>query len=96
MSAQTTTYTLKHPITVDDETYVTITVYEPNVAALEAIDDIGIVDEERPRIRHLRQVIAALTRIPNKVIGELHRDDFEALVEMAVPFLERQEDRSVQ
>lgn len=96
MSAQTTTYALKHPVTVDGEAYVTITIYEPNVAALEAIDDIGIVEEERPRIRHLRLVLAALTRIPNKVIGELHRSDFEALVEIAVPFLERQEAHSVQ
>lgn len=96
MSAQATTYTLKHPITVDGETYVTLTVYEPNVAVLEVIDEIGFVEGKRVGIKQVRLILSAVTRVSNKVIGEMHRDDFEALVELAVPFLQAQEAHSVQ
>lgn len=96
MSWQTHTYILKHPVTVGDQSYTTLTVYEPNAATLEAIDDSGVVEGQRPKIGQLRLVLAALTRVTNEVIGQLHRDDFEALLEAAVPFLVRQEAPSVQ
>lgn len=82
------TVQLVHPVQVGGVPYTHITVREPSVAALEAIESLGIEDGVDPNVRQLRGLIAALAVEPERVILALHRVDFERLQGVVVPFLE--------
>lgn len=78
---------LKHPITFGEKTYTAVTLREPDADALEAIDDLGIVEGQRARIGQLKGLLCALADVPPEVIGKLHRDDFVDLQGIAIPLL---------
>lgn len=87
MIFRTATHTLTGPIDHEEKTYGAITVREPDVDALEEIEELGIEEGKKPTLRQLRGIISALADAPHEVIGKLHRDDFTALVELTVPLL---------
>ncbi|SOC47672.1 tail assembly chaperone E/41/14-like protein [Rhizobium subbaraonis] len=84
---KTQAHPLKHPITIGDKTYAAVMLREPDADALEAIDDLGMKEGERARIGQLKGLLCALADVPGEVIGKLHRDDFIALQEIAIPLL---------
>lgn len=84
---KTETHTFKYPVIVDDTTYTTITLREPDVDALEKIEALGVTDGSEPTLSQLRGTIAAVADLPNEVIGKIHRDDFLVLGEMIAPLL---------
>jgi hypothetical protein len=88
MNWKTTVHVLKYPVTLADKQFAAVTLREPDVDALEAIDELGIVEGVTPNIRQLRGIIVALADAPNEVIGKLHKDDLTALGELCVPLLE--------
>lgn len=81
------TITLLHPIKVGELSLSTITLREPDLEALEKIDDIGFEAGMRPSVRQLRLAIEALSGQETQILNRLHKDDFEALGEAAVPLL---------
>jgi hypothetical protein len=88
MAARTVKHDLKHPIKADEKTFVSITLREPDVNALEAIDDLAIEPGVRMKVRQVRGMIEILGDVPPAVVGKMHRDDFVKVTEMVVPLLE--------
>lgn len=88
MNWKTATHALKFPITVGEKTYAAITLREPDVEALEAIDDLGIEPGKALKVRHMRGIIEALGDAPSEAVGKLHRDDLAALGELLGPLLD--------
>lgn len=81
------TYTLLHPFQVGERSYTAIVVKEPDIDAAEAIEEIDFIEDVKPTIKQLRAAVVALSKLPNEVIGKMHRDDFTALCEVVVPLL---------
>lgn len=73
-----------------------ITFREPDVEALETMEELELVRGEPLKIRHLRIISAALSRLPNETIKKINSRDFTRLAEALAPFLEAAggEDRS--
>lgn len=88
MDFRTETYHLRFPIVDDGALHTTITLREPDVDALEKIDDLDLVEGGRPKIRQMRSMIAAVADVSDAVIGKLHRNDMIALGELLAPLLE--------
>lgn len=82
------THVLKFPVTVGDMAAAAVTLREPDVEALEAIDELGIVPGAALRVKQMRGIIEALGDAPPEVIGKLHRDDLAALGELLGPLLD--------
>lgn len=86
---QEVTHPLKFPVKIGDaEPIASISLYEPDVEALEAIDALGLKEGEQMTVAQLRGIVVALSRQPEAVIKKLHARDFKALGEEAVPLLE--------
>lgn len=85
------TVSLTHPIENGEGTVREITLREPDVDALEQIEDLKLEEGKRPTTRQLRGVIAALADVSNEVVGKVHRDDLGALGEAVVPLLADEE-----
>ncbi len=84
-----TTVTLLHPVTgPDGEQIASLTFREPDVEALEKIEDIDAKEGEKIKVRHLRVIAAALSRQPDDVIRKINARDFGKVSEALVPFLE--------
>lgn len=88
MDFKTETYRLQYPVVDDGALHTTITLREPDVDALEKIDDLDIADGGRPKIRQMRCMIAALADVSDTAIGKMHRDDLMALGELLGPLLD--------
>lgn len=79
---KTETVTLTHPIPAgegSDQKITSITLFEPDVEALEKIEDLNFKEGEKLTVKQIRGAIAALSRLDDDVIRKLHRDDFNAL-----------------
>lgn len=87
MEWKTVTHRLKYPVVVNGERIEQITLREPDVEALEKIDDLGIEEGKELKVRQLRGIIEAIGDAPDGAIGKLHRADIEALGNLAVPLL---------
>ncbi len=83
------THTLAHPVHLEGGSKIVgaITLREPDVNALEAIDSLGIKEGTRPSIKQVRGILGAIADADQEVIGRLHRDDFNALNEAVAPLL---------
>lgn len=79
--------TLSHPIETAEGMLSEITLREPDVEALERIDDLAMTEGQRLRVAQVRGIIAALSGQPDDVIKKLHKGDFAAIGEAAVPLL---------
>lgn len=88
MAWKTTVHVLTHPIHFEGKDYAAITMREPDVDALEAIEELGITEGKNPSIKQVRGIIAALADFSSVVIGKMHRDDLTALSEHLAPLLE--------
>ena len=86
MAWKTHTHSLLHAVNHEGRSYSTITLSEPDADALEAIDELGIEEGKRPSVRQLKGFIAAIADTPD-IVGKLHRDDFIALQEIAIPLV---------
>lgn len=86
MAWKTHTHTLLHAVNHEGRSYSAITLREPDADALEAIDELGIKEGEKASIRQLKGFIGALADAP-EIVGKLHRDDFIALQEIAIPLV---------
>mgnify|MGYP001106100179 CR=1 FL=1 len=91
MSWKTVTHKLKFPIEFDGEKIEKITLREPDVEALEQIDELDIQPGKPIRVRQMRGMIAALGDAPDAALGKLHRDDLVALGELIAPLLDSAE-----
>lgn len=78
---------LAHPIKVGELSLTEITMREPDVAAMEVIEECNFVEGEKPTLKQLRSAIAALAKQPIEVLNQMHRDDFTKLAEAAVPLI---------
>jgi len=78
---------LAHPIKVGELSLTELTLFDPDVDAMEAIDELGMVEGQPISVKQMRGAIAALSRQPLDLIGKLHREDFTAVMEKAVPLL---------
>lgn len=94
MTWKTKTHVLKFPVTLGDKTYAAVTLREPDVDALEVIEELGIEEGKRPTIRQARGLIAALADVPTEALGKMHKDDLAELGEMVAPLLEGEENAS--
>ena len=88
MNWKTATHVLKFPIAIGDKTIAAITLREPDLEALEIIDDLGIEAGKAVKVRHLRGLIEALGDAPSEAVGKLHCSDLAALGELLAPLLE--------
>jgi hypothetical protein len=83
-----TTHKLKFAVKLGDEPAVTsITLREPDIEALEAIEALDVTEGTRMTVKQTKAVICALSGQPPEVIGKLHRDDYIALVEITAPLV---------
>lgn len=82
---------LKYPITIGDKTVAAVTLREPDLNALEAIDELALKEGVAPSVAQLRGIIVALGDQSTEIIGKLHRDDFAAITEEIAPFLSGEE-----
>jgi|GEM_PF-2270197 len=83
------TVALTHPVKgADGEDITALTFLEPDVEALERLEDLDVQDGERIKIRHLRYIAAALSRQPDEVIKRINARDFAKVTEAITPFLE--------
>lgn len=85
---KSTKLTLVYPIAFDGKDVTELTIGEPDVDAVEVIEEAGFKVGEPPTVAQLRAVIGALAHVPNELIGKLHRSDFQNAVEVATPLLE--------
>lgn len=84
-------YALVYPVEGEDGLLTEIVLREPDVEALERIDDISLAEGHKIKIAQLRAIIAALSRLPDETVKKLHKEDFTALGELAVPLLDMEE-----
>lgn len=82
---------LKHPITVGEKTIAAVVLREPDLNALEAIEELALKDGVPPSVAQLRGIIVAIGDQPDAIVGKLHRDDFAAITEEIAPFLSGEE-----
>lgn len=85
---KTTTVPLEYPFTVGTTSYTAIVLREPDADAVEQIEDAGFQVGVQPTQRQLRASVVALSKLPNEIIGKLHRNDFMKVVEATVPLLQ--------
>lgn len=78
---------LLHPIKVGELSLTEIALREPDLEALEMIEEAGFVLDQRPTVKQIRTVIQALSGQPIEVLRKLHRDDFTTLTERATPLV---------
>lgn len=91
MNWKTVTHNLKFPVDHEGAKIEKITLREPDVEALEAIDELEIEPGKPIRVRQMRGMIAALGDAPDAALGKLHRDDLAALGELIAPLLDSAE-----
>ncbi len=97
MDWKTSTVTLTHPVPLDAAGATTlskITFREPDVDALEAIEELGLKAGVRPTVKQLRGMIVALGDASDEIVGKLHRDDLGALGEAVIPLLGGEEEET--
>ena len=92
MVAKTVRHDLKHPVEADGKAFASITLREPDIEALEAIDDLAIEPGVRIKVRQLRSMIEILGDLPPEVVGKIHRDDFAKITVLVVPLLDAPEE----
>lgn len=87
MSWKTVTHPLIHTINISGKSFDRITLREPDVDALEAIEDLGLKEGEPMGIKALRGVVVALSDFDNATVGKMHRADLMAIGEIIAPLL---------
>lgn len=91
---KTRTYTLKHPVTIGEgeatQTIREIVMREPDVEALERIQEAGGLDPEKDTmpIKTVVVIVSALSGIPESSIRKMHVSDFTGVAEDFGPLLE--------
>lgn len=80
------TIPLLHPITFGDRTYSAITLREPDLEALEMLEDAKITPGS-VSIKQTGLMVKALSGVPDEVLKRLHTHDVSTLVEAMVPLL---------
>lgn len=78
---------LAHPIKVGELSLTEIIMREPDVAAMEVIEEQGFQEGVKPTLKQLRAAIGALAKQPVEILNQIHRDDFTKLAEAAVPLI---------
>lgn len=87
MNWKTVTHKLKFPLEFDGEKIEKITLREPDVEALEQIDELDIQPGKPIRVRQMRGMIEALSDVPGDALKKMHSDDLTALGELLAPLL---------
>jgi hypothetical protein len=96
MDWKTQTHTLAHPIKVGDREIKTVTMREPDIDALEAIEELDIEQGKPLKVKHMRGIIVALSDLTHEEAGKLHRDDLAGLGEFIAPLLGDQDEEAEQ
>lgn len=78
-------HTLDFPVDGPNGRVTEVTLREPDVEALEKLDDLGLKEGSPLKIGHIRAMIATLSGLPDEVVRQMHRRDFTALAEKLVP-----------
>jgi hypothetical protein len=78
---------LKHPLIAGDQTITAVTLREPDLEALEKIDDLGLAEDGKPNMRQTRGLIEALSGLDGEIVKKLNRNDVLAIVEAMSPLL---------
>jgi hypothetical protein len=78
---------LAHPLVIDGVEVVEIVLRRPDVAALVAIEALGITDAAPPSLAQMLAIVAALARRPVDVIGQIDPEDFADLATQAADLL---------
>lgn len=87
---KTKTITLLHPIKVGELSLSSITLREPDLEAMEKIEEIGFEDGVQPTVKQVRLAIEALCGLDDQqlpLIKRLHKDDFAAVGAEVAPLL---------
>ena len=75
-------YTLKKPIEDMGDKVITVTLKEPTV------DDLVVMDKYTGEMSKTRALIARLSGLSEKGVGQMSVPDFKSLTEMLQPFLD--------
>ena len=78
---------LSYPVTIGERSYSEVVLKEPNVAAIEMVEDSGLKAGVEPTNKQLRIAIMALSGLPAEVVLAFHKDDFAEVVAAAIPLL---------
>lgn len=92
MDWKTKTVSLAHPIKIGERTVREIKLREPDVDALEQIEDLKLEPGKRPTIRQIKGMVVAMGGEPAEVIGRVHRTDMEALAAAMFPLFTGEEE----
>lgn len=84
---KTITVPLLHPIKVGELFINEFVLSEPDVEALELLDEAGFQDGVQPTTKQVRIAIEALCRQPYDVVKRLHKDDFASIGGQVAPLL---------
>ena len=84
---RTVEHKLIHPVAGTDGNISSVVLKEPDIEALEKIDDLGIIEGKPMKVAQIRGIIGAVSGLPYEALKRIHRDDFAALGELAVPLL---------
>ena len=84
---RTVEHKLIHPVAGADGNVSSVIFKEPDIEALEKIDDLNIMEGKPLKVAQIRGIIGALSGLPDEVLKRIHRDDFAALGDKAVPLL---------
>ena len=74
------TVSLTHPIMTEDGEIKSLTLLEPNVEALEEIDELELSTDKNPSIRQLRRIIEILGNLPDGAAKSMSRTDFHGVI----------------
>ena len=81
------TVPLKYQVETEAGPIKEITMREPDGEALEAIEEVGMVEGEKPKMRQILATVSILSGLPKSVINRLHRDDITEVVSSMAPLL---------
>lgn len=87
MSWKTVIHPLAHVINIDGKSFDRITLREPDVDALEAIEELGLKEGAKMGVKELRGVIGALSDFDDATVGKMHRTDMMAVGDIIAPLL---------
>lgn len=81
------TIQLLHPIKVGELSLTEVTLREPDLEAMEKIEEIGFEEGVQPTVKQVRLAIEALSGLETDKVKRLHKDDFAAVGAEVAPLL---------
>lgn len=84
MQFKTETRVLNYPIEHNGRTINSVRLTEPDVADLEAIEELGLKEGEPIEPAHVRRLVAILSGLPDEVVAKVNGADIKRLYETVV------------